>query len=876
MGLKFIPNYKFNLNQFFNIINKNLISYERLLILKTYFSTIPNTINNTINESTKFNTNLLIPKIKYNSWTPNDQAIISPINEYINTAKQSITNYLMNSIPIFQKTVTSKSNPLLHGLLKLKSRTDLIIKPADKNLGPVIMKIETYNNFCLNILNDQNTYKIMNTNTVNTTNCITSPSTTYMTTYINHAYGQLRLILNKHNHLYNGDQQKYKVRVLTKLAISLLQLQYTNKVKIPTLYILPKMHKTPISARPIIPATDSFTYATSKFLSNILTPIRQIIIPTYCKNSAQIIYDLQYLTAKPSHIIICADVKDLYPSIPIELGMTALRVILSENLDIIKNITTISLNCLLDLLHWVLTNNYVTYNNILYLQTSGTAMGTPVAVAYADFTLYYLERQSNLIKLSYYYARYIDDIFLIYDNENINNSTITNNDDNHLIQSFNILNSNIQLTNVSIGLSGIFLDLTINIDNTIHKFTTNIYQKEINKFLYLHPSSNHKKTVYKNFVIQELKRYKLFCTHEHDYQIIQNLFIQRLIQRNYNINFLNQCIIVIPDRFILLQSLNNKYKKPKPTLNEIFNKKSDSHNNNNIYFITYTPNNKIFIPWKDLLKPTTNLLQLNERLNGSLFNNNNVSYLGNKNPPNIISFFLKHNKKTLYSNNNNNNNNNNTLYSTNNNNNIIYTFQHSLNTITTTNLINNNNRNIYNNNNYNDNIINNLSNNNLNLYNNNDNNNDNNNYSDNIINNFSNNNLNLFNNNDNNNYNDNIINNLSNNNLNLYNNNDKNNYNDNIINNLSNNNLNLYNNNDNNNYNDNIINNLSKNNLNLNNTESSIHYPSSHLTDDTSFEIYYSNNLLTSNNNNNSSIYNNKNSEIENISEAIKNLTLPS
>jgi hypothetical protein len=112
-----------------------------------------------------------------------------------------------------------------------------------------------------------------------------------------------------------------------------------------------------------------------------------------------------------------ADVKDLYPSIPIEDGLAALHWVLTWR----ANWDAAQVQYIMDLAEFVLRNNIFTYNNQLYIQIFGTAMGTCFAPAYATIYLHTIEheiwtkirtlptdRHPILIK------RYIDDIFAIF------------------------------------------------------------------------------------------------------------------------------------------------------------------------------------------------------------------------------------------------------------------------------------------------------------------------------------------------------------------------------------------------------------------------------------------------------------------------------
>jgi hypothetical protein len=123
-------------------------------------------------------------------------------------------------------------------------------------------------------------------------------------------------------------------------------------------------------------------------------------------------------------------------------------------------------------------NNIFKFSDTYWIQTKGTAMGTPAAPLYSIITFGYHENntilknfKSNLI----YYKRFIDDIFGIWlENPNDNYTQCDQwHNFKHQLNSFGSLNWNIEPPTTSTT----FLDLTINIKNK--KLQTKTYQKPL-------------------------------------------------------------------------------------------------------------------------------------------------------------------------------------------------------------------------------------------------------------------------------------------------------------------------------------------------------------------------------------------------------------
>ncbi len=144
----------------------------------------------------------------------------------------------------------------------------------------------------------------------------------------NIAFNQLANILDSTGHLYNSKRDSNNNQQLSKLAKSLFQLLGKKALKLSSFYAVPKMHKSPVVGRPIVASINSTTYHASKYIHNKLYPIMKKL-NTICQSSREVIKAVVTLEKLPQGAsILCADVKNLYPSIPIDYGMKAVETIL--------------------------------------------------------------------------------------------------------------------------------------------------------------------------------------------------------------------------------------------------------------------------------------------------------------------------------------------------------------------------------------------------------------------------------------------------------------------------------------------------------------------------------------------------------------------
>jgi len=141
-------------------------------------------------------------------------------------------------------------------------------------------------------------------------------------------------------------------------------------------------------------------------------------------------------------------------------------------------------------------NNIFTFGNTTWLQLSGTAMGTPVACAYA--TLSYGQHENSYILPNFgaqllYYRRFIDDIFGIW----IPPETNPEGKWKEFTEALNNWGG-LEWVTEKPTKATVFLDLNIKILQS--KIHTSTFQKSLSLYLYIPPKSAHPPSCLKGLI----------------------------------------------------------------------------------------------------------------------------------------------------------------------------------------------------------------------------------------------------------------------------------------------------------------------------------------------------------------------------------------
>jgi len=165
-------------------------------------------------------------------------------------------------------------------LKHLRTNHEIIIKPTDKNLGPAIMDTKTYIHQVLkeHLLTD--TYKQLSSK---------------------EAKEKIESIKDTLKNIINSNPTK-----LSPAEVTYFQRSFKGNYRLPIFYGLPKVHKTPMTLRPVVSSVNSFLSVFSTWLDYRMKQLLPFM-KSHIKNSFDVINDLKNLTLPRNALLFSAD-----------------------------------------------------------------------------------------------------------------------------------------------------------------------------------------------------------------------------------------------------------------------------------------------------------------------------------------------------------------------------------------------------------------------------------------------------------------------------------------------------------------------------------------------------------------------------------------
>ncbi|KAM5151821.1 cytochrome P450 2W1-like [Mantella aurantiaca] len=263
------------------------------------------------------------------------------------------TTSAINALKI-PKNIPNNLTPTQNlALQHLQNNSSIVIKPSDKGGNVVIMDVQQYLDMCYRILNNTEWYTMVSSN------------------FVDVVYAKFYSLIDEAFDEGTIDQQ-------------LRNYIRTPYPTLPTFYALPKTHKnlTTPPGRPIVSGCGGITENLCQAVDLHLRPY-VMSLPSFIQDTPHLLRTIHDLQVPPGSWLVAIDVEALYSSIPHELGCQAINSFLQQRP---QNEWKFN-NFMLQALKFILHHNIFCFNNQIFLQRQGVAMGTSCAPSYANLFL---------------------------------------------------------------------------------------------------------------------------------------------------------------------------------------------------------------------------------------------------------------------------------------------------------------------------------------------------------------------------------------------------------------------------------------------------------------------------------------------------------
>ena len=280
-----------------------------------------------------------------------------------------------------------------------------------------------------------------------------------------------------------------------------------DSVRSPTFYHLPKVHKDPVNppGRPIVSGVNGPTEKLSKLVDHWLVDIVKSL-PSYVKDTTHMLKTIEEWNHDgpfPDAHLVTLDVVGLYTNIPHKEIEEAIASYLETGQ---MNGKIPPLSTIMEIVNFVLSNNFFSFEGKSYHQIYGTAMGTPMAPTVANLFMGWLEKKlldnSPVTIEMKHWKRFIDDICILW----LNPISELSRFETYINQ----IHPTIKFTVNSSPISLPFLDILIKLEHGI--ITTDLYTKATDAHSYLQYDSCHPSHCKNSIPFSQFMRLRRICS----------------------------------------------------------------------------------------------------------------------------------------------------------------------------------------------------------------------------------------------------------------------------------------------------------------------------------------------------------------------------
>ena len=303
-----------------------------------------------------------------------------------------------------------------------------------------------------------------------------------------------------------------------------------SEVECHKFYTLPKIHKslTNTPGRPIVSGVNGPTEKLSKLVDHWL----QYSVKSAKSHIQDTTHMLQQIESwnkekgpfPENTKLVTIDVVGLYSNIPHDESKSSIE----EQMQKHALFGSPPVETVVKVADHVLSNNVFTFENKIYKQVHGTAMGTPMAPTVANLFMTSLEEkilQNSPVPVDpEYWKRFIDDIFLLW--------VGSEEELERFLEFLNEIHPTIKFTHSCSNDQISFLDISISLKNGF--LSTDLFTKPTDSHAYLLYSSCHPPHVKKNLPFSQFLRLRRICSEEPQFKKRCNELEKYLKVRGYS------------------------------------------------------------------------------------------------------------------------------------------------------------------------------------------------------------------------------------------------------------------------------------------------------------------------------------------------------
>nr|VZI09945.1 unnamed protein product [Spirometra erinaceieuropaei] len=384
-----------------------------------------------------------------------------------------------------------------NAFIELKADKDLVILPADKGRATVVLDRTDYLQKAKGLLEDRQFYVPCATNPLK---ALTREITATL------------LALENSGAITPTDRRMARPQD-TALA---------------RFYGLPKVHKDGAPLPPIVSLKGTPKYGLAKWLFRRLKFLTAES-DTTVSSSAQFLEKLKGVSIHPNEVMVSFDVTSLFTSIPQDLAIETIELLLQSKYEETEN--RLGHTQILQLLK-ICLRTYFTFDGTIYEQVKGTPMESPISGFIAEAVLQRLESLVFQHHRPKFWARYVDDTFVVIERDQV----LT------FQEHLNAVFPDIQFTMEEEENNQLaFLDVLVCCKDC-GELKTKVFRKATNTMQVLNFNSNHPISHKRSCVRTLYRRVETHCSEPED-KIAELQYLRRVFKANgYPRNFVDRCI----------------------------------------------------------------------------------------------------------------------------------------------------------------------------------------------------------------------------------------------------------------------------------------------------------------------------------------------